>query len=566
MVARDVEDIYPLSPMQQGMMFHTLSGDGSYFEQSSWEIKGPLDVPSFEKAWCAVMNRHPVLRSSFLWEELDEPLQVVHRNLDMALVVQDWRGLDQREQHRRFQEFLGADLRRGFELDEPPLMRIALFRTAEESYRFVWSHHHLLLDGWSRPILFTDLFSSYGDLHKGRKAARPQPRPYRDYIAWLQKQDKGAAEAFWRKVLQGHTAPTPLGVYGSPAGSGGETDYAVLRAVIPAEKTAALQAFIRQHGLTLNTLVQGAWGLLLSRYSGEEDVLFGATVSGRPADLPGSDSMVGLFINTLPVRWRGSSDETVLSMLRGVMAQQMESRQYEYCSLTEIQGWSEVPRSQPLFESILVFENYPVRGAALSREVGLSIEAGVSFSRTNYPLTLAVSPGETIGLELAFDGRRFEPDMIRRMLLHVQQLLIAIAAEPEQPLWKRTPLTEAELGRAVSEWNATAVTAPDPGPVHRVFEETAAETPDATALVSTGDRSPVQLSYGELNRRANQLARYLKRTGVGSETIVGVSLERCPEMVIAILGILKAGGAYLPLDPSYPPDRLAFMVEDSGVG
>ncbi|RMF35672.1 MAG: non-ribosomal peptide synthetase, partial [Chloroflexi bacterium] len=283
---RNIEDIYPLSPMQQGMLFHSLYAPetGVYFEQSSWTLRGPLDVPAFERAWQQVMDRHPVLRTAFLWEGLEEPLQVVYRRVDLPLEKLDWRGLPEAEQAERLAAFLQADRERGFNLAEPPLIRLTLIRTAEEAYQFVWSHHHSLMDGWSQPILVREVFTLYEALRRGQIISLPPARPYRDYIAWLQAQDRAKAEAFWREMLAGFTAPTPLTVDVPPARSRpaeGQDDYAMQRILLPAETRAALDALARKHQLTLNTLVQGAWALLLSRYSGEDDVVFGATVSGR---------------------------------------------------------------------------------------------------------------------------------------------------------------------------------------------------------------------------------------------------------------------------------------------
>jgi len=366
MDTRNIKDIYPLSPMQQGMLFHSLYDpeSGMYFEQSSWTLRGDLDVPAFERAWRRVVERHSALRTAFLWEELDEPLQVVCRQVELELEEQDWRGFDESEQQSRLEVFLSHDRERGFGLDKAPLMRLALIRLDDNAYHFVWSHHHLLLDGWSQPILFQEVFGFYEAFSQGQDLHLPPPRPYRDYIAWLQQQDGAETEAFWRRTLQGFTAPTPLTVEGILEKEVGEPDaglakegegYASQRALLPAETMEALQTLARQNQLTLNTLVQGSWALLLSRYSGEEDVIFGATVSGRPPDLPGAETMVGLFINTLPVRVQIKPEATTLEWLKELQAKQAKLRQYEHSFLVDVQGWSDVPRDLPLFESLLVF-------------------------------------------------------------------------------------------------------------------------------------------------------------------------------------------------------------------
>ena len=564
MSKRTIEAVYPLSPMQQGMLFHSLYApeSGVYVEQLSCTLRGDLDIPAFQRAWQRVVDRHAVLRTSFVWRQLDKTLQVVHRRVTVPLEQQDWRGLSPAQQRARLDAFLQQERRRGFDLSRPPLVRLALMRTAEDAHTFVWSHHHILLDGWSLPLILGEVFALYEAFRQGRDLYLKPPRPYRDYIAWLQRQDLAKAEAFWRETLAGLTAPTPLVVdRATEAGEERDEAYGVLESHLPAATTATLQALARQHRLTLSTLVQGAWALLLHRYSGEDDVVFGATVSGRPPDLPGVETMVGLFINTLPVRAQIRPETPLVEWLRRLQAQLAAMRQYEYSPLVQVQEWSDVPRGLPLFESILVFENYPV-DASLRKQTGsLTVEEVRSIEQTNYPITVVSGAGERLPLKIAYDRRRFDADAIRRMLGHLETLLEGIAAAPDRPIATLPLLTADERQQVLVTWNATATDYPQDATVHQLFEAQAARTPDAVALVA-GDRV---LTYRELNRRANQLAHHLQKLGVGPETLVGVHLERSPEMVIALLAVLKAGGAYLPLDPTYPPERLGFMLEDAGV-
>ncbi len=569
--------------MQQGMLFHSLYAPepGAYFEQLSCTLRGDLDIPAFEQAWQRVAERHAVLRTSFVWKHLDKTLQVVHRRVTLPLEKQDWRGMSPVEQEARLEAYLQRERHRGFDLSQAPLIRLALMRTVEDAHYFVWSHHHILLDGWSLPLLLNEVFTLYEAFHRGQDLHLEPTRPYRDYIAWLQRQDLAEAEAFWRRTLAGFTAPTPLVVDRSPGSVAGQGEqYEMLETRLSAGTTAALQALARRHHLTLSTLVQGAWALLLSRYSGEEDVVFGATVSGRPADLSCVETMVGLFINTLPVRVQVPPEASVVDWLKRLQARLVQMRQYEYSPLVQIQEWSEVPRGSPLFESILVFENYPV-GASLREQKGsLVVENIRSIEQTNYPLTVVSWPGETLSLKVSYDSRRFDADTIQRMLAHLGTLLEGMAADPEGSVSALPLLTEAERQQLLVAWNATATDYPRDATVHQLFEAQAAQTPDAVAVAfpSTGfakhPKAPAeragfgegeQLTYQELNRRANQLAHYLRERGVGSETLVGICVERSLEMVVGLLGVLKAGGAYVPLDPTYPQERLAFMIEDAGV-
>ena len=308
----DIEDLYRLSPMQEGMLFHHLYSPQSdiYFRQQSYTFHGPLNVPAFTRAWERVIERHAVLRASFFWQDLDKPVQMVSRKVATPLEHQDWRGLSEAEQDERLKALLSAEHDRSFDITRAPLMRIVLVQVADEVSHFIWSYHHLLMDGWSKYHVLREVVALYDAFCEGRDLQLGRPRPYRDYISWLKQQDKSAAEAFWRDALKDFIVPTPIG--GSAQGDGtpnAESEYAEREVWLTAEATAALKTLAKQHQFTLNTLMQGAWSLLLSRYSGEEDVLFGITVSGRPASLPGVESMVGLFINTLPLRVRVPHDE-----------------------------------------------------------------------------------------------------------------------------------------------------------------------------------------------------------------------------------------------------------------
>ncbi|BAZ50281.1 amino acid adenylation domain-containing protein [Nostoc sp. NIES-4103] len=417
------------------------------------------------------------------------------------------------------------------------------------------------LDGWSLSLVLKEVFDFYEAFSQGQDLHLKRSRPYQDYIAWLQQQDISQAEAFWRSTLKGFTAPTPLGVDKAFANlSKEEESYGVQQIHISAAVTEELQSFAREHHLTLNTLVQGAWALLLSRYSGQQDVVFGTTVSGRPADLVDAESMVGIFINTLPIRVQVSPESSVWEWLKQLQTQQFEMRQYEYSSLIDVQGWSDVPRRLPLFESIVVFENYPV-DASLEKQGNLELRNVRSFERTNYPLTLVAVPGRELSLELSYDCRRFDALTISRMLGHLQTLLEGMLTHSNKCLSDLPLLTPAERHTLLVEWNDTQVDYPMDRCIHQVFEAQVERTPDAIAVVYENQ----QLTYSQLNNQANYIAHYLQKLGVKSESLVGICVERSLDMVVGLLGILKAGAAYLPLDPAYPQERLSFMLEDAQV-
>ena len=414
---QNVEAIYPLSPMQQGMLFHSLvtPETGVYVEQTTCTLRDapcPLDVPAFERAWQRVVDRHDILRTAFIWKRVEKLLQAVHRQVTVRLDQYDWRGRSAEEQEKEMQSLLRKDRQQGFDLSRPPLMRLALVRTADDTYRFLWSHHHILLDGWSLPLLLREVLSFYGAFRQGRDLYMPPVRRYRDYISWLKQQDSSHDEAFWRETLRGFSAPTPLVVDrpGRPTDLD-QSRYHDQTRRLSLSETLALQGLARQHGLTLNTLVQGAWALVLSRYAGEPDVVFGVTVSGRPTALPGAEMMVGLFINTLPLRVQVDPDRRLIPWLQALQAKQAELGQYERSPLAEVQRWSELPAGQPLFESILVFENYPVEASLLRRSRDLQIEDVRSFEQTNYPLTVVGGLGFRVGAQ----------DIVRRFAYSIRQ-------------------------------------------------------------------------------------------------------------------------------------------------
>lgn len=563
LVVENLEDLYELSPVQQGLLFHTLYEPQSevYFEQFSFTLQGNLDVSAFKRAWQQVVDRHPILRTCFYWEDLDKPYQVVHKQVKFPWEELDWQGLSLANQQERLEAFLQADRAQGFNLSAAPLMRLVLIHLAEDNYQFIWSYHHLLLDGWSLSLLFQEVFAFYEGFRRGQSLDLGHPRPYRDYINWLQAQDLSQAEAFWRQALKGFTAPTPLPLNRVPGSASRQVVECNQQHIkLSVATTTALQSLARQQQLTMNTLVQGAWALLLSRYSGEEDIVFGVTSTGRPPALAEVESMVGLFINTLPARVQVQPEESLLRWLKKFQAQQAELRQYEYSPLIEIQRWSDMPRGLPLFESFVAFQSYPVDASLQQRCTELTIQSAHNFSKTNYPLGLTVRPGVELSLQITYDDSRFSTAAIARILEHLQVLLEGMLANPHQRL-SDLPLLTAVEQQLLVEWNQTQVDYPQHHCIHQLFEQQVERSPDSVAVVFADE----QLTYRELNQRANQLAHYLRASGVGAEELVGICVERSVAMVVGLLGILKAGGAYLPLDPAYPAERLFFMLEDSKV-
>ncbi len=638
-----IEAVYPLAPMQQGMLFHNLLApdSGAYFEQFCCTLRGKLDKTAFIRAWQEVIHRQSVLRTAFAWKSLEQMVQIVYPQIDLQIEEQDWQELTHHEQEKYLQAYQQADRVKGFDLAKPPLMRLALMQIGADKHYLLWSIHHILMDGWSMPLILNEVMSFYEAYRQGRVLVLPPGRPYKDYIAWLQKQDQVAAETYWRRKLRGFSSPTPLGVdrlVSEPEFSltdGGVTSQRVRGMteqgqVFPSvseseiklsrEVTATLQAMARRFRVTFSTVIQAAWALLLSRYSGETEVVFGLTVSGRPAELGGVETMIGLFINTLPVRIQVNPRQSLREYLQTIQAETAEMRQFEYSSLAQVQTWSDVPHGIPLFESILVFENYPVdkslreqvviraevavsskpfvapSSSGVRREMGLRIEDINSFEQTNYPLNLISGLGDQLPLKVSYDRTRFEAGTIQRMLGHLKNLLEEMTGglaqqdvldstrDQSQPIGSLSIFTEAEHQQILSDWSAKPMKGLAEFTVaegyyqqvriHDLFEEQVRRDPDATALIFTRLSSPghgtavsqgtiQQWSYAELNQYAERIASHLRACGVGAEVLVGLWIDRSPEMIAALLGILKAGGAYLPLDPNYPDARLAYILKDA---
>jgi surfactin family lipopeptide synthetase C len=564
---KDLEDIYELSPLQQGILFHSICEPetGVYFIQLCYRLRGNLNLAAFEQAWQQVVARHTILRTAFYWEKLEKPLQVVYKQVPVRIEQEDWRESGDWETRRdgekkQLEAWLEVDRKKGFNLSQAPLMRWHLIRCAEDDYYFVWSKHHLILDGWSTALVLKEVVQIYESLCQSKHPDLNNLIPYKEYIGWLQQQDLSQAKQFWQTKLLGIKTPTPLEMGRLGDEENGRLNEEFLK-LSPAT-TAALQSLTREQQITLNTIVQGAWALLLDRYSSETDIVYGVTVSGRPTNLTGAESMVGLFINTLPVRVQIETENSLLSYLKQLQTQLLEIREYEYTPLVEIQGWSEVPRGLPLFESILVFENYPIDRVLQQQQENLAIENVTAFDHTNYPLTVTVIPGEELEIAIAYTTRRFNANTITRMLGHLQTLLQGMVTNPQTKLVDLPLLTVAEQSQLLAfnqTLNIIAESKLKQG-IHQLFESVVQKEPNAVAVV---DREQ-SITYQQLNQQANQIARYLQKLGVGAEILVGIYGDRSLATIGGILGILKAGGAYLPLDPNLPEQRLAFMLQDSG--
>ncbi|MEU3255503.1 amino acid adenylation domain-containing protein [Streptomyces sp. NPDC006997] len=557
-----IEDVYELSSVQEGLLFHNLftPGAGVYLEQITLTLHGSLDVAAFRRSWQTIVDRHPILRTSFHWEGVGKALQVVHRTVALDMPELDWRDATAEEQRARYERFALDDRMRGFAFDKAPLMRTALLRTADDTWTFFWSFSHLLLDGWSFGLCFFELTQLYNGLAQGRHPTLERPRAYRDYVAWWKRRSTEQAEKFWTRHLAGYEPPRRSLELGSvdrrPPGPG-EPSHGMLPDRDLVALVPRLGEVAREHGLTVNTIAQGAWALLLSRYLDRDDVIAGSTGTQRPAGLPGAEQIMGPMLATMPVRAHVDPDAELIGWLRALQQEMAEARENADIALPELRRLAHLPGSVPLFDMDLAYENVPVPDMTLH---GVRIGESTYDGRPHFPITMIIMPGERLPVpRLVYDRTRFPDRAAQRLIDHFYTALTAIIDDPHRRLGDIPVLPDAE--RAQLDGFTATEPVPVPGTLHETFAERARSHPDKVAVVCGAD----QLTYGELDRRANRLAHRLTGLGAGPGATVGLAMERSTDMLVAVLGVLKAGAAYVPLDLTHPAERLAYTLRDAEV-
>ncbi|WP_018657899.1 non-ribosomal peptide synthetase [Actinomadura flavalba] len=577
-----LQDIWPLSPLQQGLFFHALYDDDAdvYTAQIVFELHGALDVDALRAAAATLLARHANLRTGFRQRKDGTPVQIVHRDVKLPWEDVDLSGHPDAE--RSADDIADRERARGFDLRRPPLLRFTLIRFAPDRHRMVFTNHHILLDGWSTPVLQTELFALY--LTGGDDTGMPRVTPYKNYLAWLARQDRPAAETAWRTALAGVDEPT-LVAPGAPEPDG-DAEPGRVRRELDTALTAALTARARAHGATLSTLLQLAWGAVLGHLTGRSDVVFGAAVSGRPADLPGVEQMIGLFINTLPIRVRLHPADTVAQALTRLQREQTDLLAHHHLALTDIQRLTD---AGTLFDTMTVLENYPFDPDAAGTDLGgLTLHPVGGYDASHYPLALATVPGERLALRLDHRADLYDEPAAGRVMDRLVRVLETIAHEPDLPLGRVDVLSSDERTTLLTAWqgvrraghpaSAGVHEAGHDGPAGRPSEaepvsdgigghETvtgrlralAASQPDAVAVRVAGEPGE-DITYAELDARANRLAHRLRALGVDRETRVAMLVERSADVIVATVAILKAGGAYAPIHHSYPDDRVEWAV------
>ena len=544
-------EVWPPSPMQEGILYHAALDDEApdfYLIQQSQLIDGPLDTERFRKSWETVLDRHAALRACFHRRRSGEMVQLIPREVKLPWAERDLSDLAEEDALAEASVIAEKERARRFDLAKPPLLRLVLIRLGPEKHCLVTTSHHLVMDGWSRAVIEAELLQVYaaGGVASGLRSAGS----YRDYLAWLDRQDKEAARAAWRAELAGADRST-LEIPEMPGKAPGPRAREVVR--YAPEFTSALVEFARGHGLTLNTLVQGAWALVLARLARRRDVVFGAVVSGRPAELPGAELVVGLFINTVPVRVRLAGGQSVLQMLTELQERQSALISHQHLGLQEIQ---KLPGAG--FDTIVSFENYV--DPAAEPDSGLSLTLREFHQSAPYAILLGIMPGESLQTEVEYQPELLDAPAAKEVLDGLARVLERMIAEPGTAVGRLDVVGAAGRELVVERWNETGDAIGAPSAVE-LFRRQVARAPDATA-VTAGDQV---WSYVELDRWSGRLARAMTDRGVRRGDRVGVVLERSVEVLAAWLGVWKAGAAFVPVDPDYPEDRVAFMLADSSV-
>ncbi|WP_372719593.1 amino acid adenylation domain-containing protein [Immundisolibacter sp.] len=558
---RRLDSLYPLSPVQQGMLFHSqfAKDSGVYCVHLAVEFEEKLDLDVLAAVLNSVARRHPALRTSFMWDEdLDEPLQMVHSDLSFSIEALDWRELDQEDIAPRLRQFLLEDRLRGIDLSASSLNRWTVIEMPQGRQTLVWLHHHILFDGWSVAIVLQEVFANYARLLAGQAVSTAVSPRFESYVAWLRQQNPEPLRSFWSGYLSGFAAPTPLPNADS---SHGKANHGFLKRVVTysTELGDKIDLFARQARVTPAVLFQAVWGLLLSFYSGSKDVVYGSTTAGRPAEMPGIEQAVGMFINTLPLRIRIDSNTTVRTWLTQLQSELVDWRRHEYASLLDVRKWSDIPATHPLFETLLVFENYPVDSAVASAQFSVPIARIETFESTNYPLVLVVNPGQPYRLSITYATELFNADDIDQILASLLRIVSEVIADPQRTLRELSWVSGDQRDHIINEFNDAVRDFPRDRCLHQLFAEGAARWSDQVAVVDGRSKT----TFKELEEQSNQMANVLLERGIGPGAIVAICLPRSAQLLVGMLGVLKSGAAYLPVDASYPADRIRFMVDDS---
>ncbi|MEC2307910.1 non-ribosomal peptide synthase/polyketide synthase [Bacillus atrophaeus] len=560
----EAENIYPLTPMQKGMLFHSLfdPSSGAYFQQTAFDLHGDLDIDSFSKSLDGLSQRHDIFRTNFYRGWKDQPLQIIFKTKKIGFQFIDLREMTEAQKEEMIQAYAKEDKIRGFDLAKDSLMRLLILRTDETAYRFIWSFHHILMDGWCLPLITKEIFEHYFALLQQKRPELSTITPYSQYIEWLDRQDAEEAKRYWDQYLEGYEEQT---VFPKDNHLAEDERYIPEKVTceIGTDLTLKMKQTASKRHVTLNTLLQTAWGVLLQKYNRSGDVVFGSVVSGRPAGIPNVETMIGLFINTIPVRIQCEAETTFGELMKQAQEKAVASQKYETYPLYDIQA--RTTQRQNLITHLMIFENYPV--GQYMESIGQDNGSSIAISnvqmeeQTNYDFNVTVIPGESLNIYFEYNAKVYDRASMERIREHFVQILHQVVADADIQVEQVELLTEGEKRHLLQTLNDTSAPYPQTT-VYQLFEEQSQRTPDQAAIIDKDE----QLTYRQLNERANQLARTIRAKGVQADHPVAIISRNSIESMVGILAILKAGGAYVPIDPEYPQDRIQYMLDDSQAG
>jgi amino acid adenylation domain-containing protein/non-ribosomal peptide synthase protein (TIGR01720 family) len=555
-----IEDVYPLSPMQEGLYYHWLSAPGSYFEQLNYHIKGELDIKTLEKSYQLLVARHAVLRTCFTQDFGQELLQVVQKQVPSAFQYIDV----SQEEDFSVERFKEMDRKAGFDLNKGSQMRLTVLGFGNNVYEFIWSHHHILMDGWCISILVRDFSEIYRSIVQRRAPRLPKVYPYSNYIKWVSAVDKERSLKYWADYLSGYDTVSSL----PRLTQNTRTDYLVKRMAfsLPDDVRTSLRTLCEETGITENTFLQAAWGVLLARYNNTDDVLFGGVVSGRPPEIPGVEEMIGLFINTIPVRITARQGMTVSDLLKEVHRTSIQGIPHHYTQLSKIQSKSELGRG--LFDHVMIFENFPVQEMVEQGIEGqgggqeLSILSCTTFDQTNYDFTIMGDPGTRFQIVFNYNGNVYDEAYMTRMQEHLLALIGQMLENPSASIERLDYLSSEEKRQLLQDFHGRKLEYDKASTFPGLFAAQVQRVPDQVALSFEN----VSLTYKELDEKANQLANYLlQEYSLQPDDLVGIMVDRSEKMILALLAVQKAGAAYVPIEPDYPDSRKEFIITDTGI-
>jgi len=512
------------------MLFHGVYDErgGSYIDQFSCDLGAP-NLEAFTKSWKSIIQHHSILRSTFHSDIFSVPVQCVYHDVELPVDVLDYRQMTESEQAEAIRKYTNADRIRGFDFKSAPLMRVTLFRITDDHYRMLWTSHHLLFDGWSLPILMEEFLSTYELLISGKQLKQTKEDRYEDYIRYIERSDKEQEESYWRNYMEGIEQSTMLPFIEltkgrTKSGVSSEMHYLHLNETI----TEKIRSYSLNKRITVNTVMQGVWSYLLHQYTGNKDIVFGVVVSGRPDDLHGVEQRVGMYINTLPLHSRIKNDQTITDWLQQMQEEQVASRQYQYTPLQNIQLLTGVKGD--LFDTILVFENYPVSKVVAEKKWSLNVRNVQMKEQTNYPLTITIGSSDQTSIIFHYNTLLLKEEWIVAISNHFENVLLQLVSNDIEELSSIKLLTKAEEIQVLEKFNDTISVGPEARSIVDLFEEQVASTPERTALVYEEQ----EISYKELNERSNKLAHYLIKKGVTKETLVPICLEKSVDLMVML--------------------------------